>query len=574
MDKKTIFAIVLAVGVMFLGLSVLPNILFPPKTNTVQTQTSTVKKEVQAPVAALVPAMEEPGQEIGAKTIDVETDLYKIRFSNEGAVVQSIELKKHQDKNGPVQMVYLKKGAGAAFETRFGAMEDAAINTPFQYVQVNNLTHQFSKKFTDLKGNTVIFTKTFTLKQNEYMIQLDIGIQTTNGALPVLSNQPYSYTVTYGPQMGPEFNALDGSQEFRKYYRFNGQNRSEEGLNNEAKSTDEAIKWAAIVGKYFTVIGIPDSTIYHTTFSNRANPGDGAVSRLSFSRPTLKSSNTQDTFRFYVGPKEESVLKAFNDPSTNSFGFSNMKLEQAMEDNFLLGWLEFLLKMVLIGCHTIIPNWGVGIILLTLLVKILTWPLTAKSFKSSAAMQAVQPKLKELQEKYKDDPKKLNEQMMALYQKEGVNPLGGCLPMLLQIPIFFALYGLFNNQFDLRGAMFIPGWIPDLSVPDVVVSWGFQLPLLGWSALHLLPIVMVGTQIWTSLLTQPASGMNGQMKIMTFGIPVIFFFMLYQMPAGLMVYWCVQNILTVVQQSLINKNFKKNPVKTTGKIVNKTRRIK
>ena len=151
---------------------------------------------------------------------------------------------------------------------------------------------------------------------------------------------------------------------------------------------------------------------------------------------------------------------------------------------------------------------------------------------------------------------------MALYQKEGVNPLGGCLPMVLQIPVFFALYSLFNTQFDLRGALFIPGWIPDLSLPDSVFHWGFPLPLVNWTDLRLLPLVMVGTQIWTSSLSQPTGGMNTQMKVMTFGLPFIFFFMLYEMPSGLMVYWCVQNILTVVQQWYINTHFKKLPPKT------------
>jgi YidC/Oxa1 family membrane protein insertase len=149
--------------------------------------------------------------------------------------------------------------------------------------------------------------------------------------------------------------------------------------------------------------------------------------------------------------------------------------------------------------------------------------------------------------------------MMGLYQKEGVNPLGGCLPMLLQIPVFFSLYALFSTQFDLRGASFIPGWIPDLSLPDSIWHWGAALPLVGWTDLRLLPLIMVGTQIWTSTLSQPASGSTGQMRIMTYGLPFIFFFMLYEMPSGLMVYWCAQNILSVVQQAYINKHFKKTP---------------
>jgi YidC/Oxa1 family membrane protein insertase len=114
-------------------------------------------------------------------------------------------------------------------------------------------------------------------------------------------------------------------------------------------------------------------------------------------------------------------------------------------------------------------------------------------------MQGIQPRIKELQEKYKDNPEMLNKKTFELYQKEGVNPLGGCLPMLLQMPILFAMLDLFRNHFELRGAMFIPGWIPDLSAPDVVFEFGFALPVVGWTALHILPIVMVASQILTSL---------------------------------------------------------------------------
>ncbi len=301
-------------------------------------------------------------------------------------------------------------------------------------------------------------------------------------------------------------------------------------------------------------------------FSSKLTAADASVtgaevSRLAFVRPTLKSSTSVDTFYFYVGPKEEPILNKYDVSTDNAFGLSNLKLQRAMEEPFLWGWfgLEYLLKLIMHWVTMVVPNWGIAIIILTVLIKLATWPLTAKSYRANAAMQTLQPKIKELQAKYKDDPKKLNEQTMALYQKEGVNPLGGCLPMLLQIPVFFSLYNMFSTQFDMRGALFIPGWIPDLSLPDSVWHWGFALPFVNWTDLHILPFIMVGTQIWTSTLSQPAGGATSQQKIMTYGLPFIFFFMLYEMPSGLMVYWCAQNILTVVQQWYINTHFKKAP---------------
>jgi YidC/Oxa1 family membrane protein insertase len=170
-------------------------------------------------------------------------------------------------------------------------------------------------------------------------------------------------------------------------------------------------------------------------------------------------------------------------------------------------------------------------------------------------MQALGPKIKEIQDKYKDNPQKMNAEMAEFYKKEGYNPLSGCLPMLLQIPIFFAMYNLFNNHFDLRGAMFIPGWIPDLSLPESVFNFApFQLPLLGWSDIRVLPFIYVGSQLLYGKVTQtPDQKGNSQMKIMLYAMPIVFFFVLYDVPSGLLLYWIMSNVLTMVQQVAINK---------------------
>jgi YidC/Oxa1 family membrane protein insertase len=171
-------------------------------------------------------------------------------------------------------------------------------------------------------------------------------------------------------------------------------------------------------------------------------------------------------------------------------------------------------------------------------------------------MQTLSPKIKEIQAKYKDNPQKMNAEMAELYKKEGYNPLSGCLPMLLQLPIFFAMYNLFNNYFDLRNAMFIPGWIPNLSVPEAIWVFpdGFKLPLLGWTALRLLPFIYVGSQLLYGKVTQtPDQQSNTQMKMMLYVMPLVFFFILYDVPSGLLIYWIFSNLLTLVQQMVINK---------------------
>jgi YidC/Oxa1 family membrane protein insertase len=170
-------------------------------------------------------------------------------------------------------------------------------------------------------------------------------------------------------------------------------------------------------------------------------------------------------------------------------------------------------------------------------------------------MQALSPKIKDIQAKYKDNPTKMNAEMAELYKREGYNPMSGCLPMLIQIPIFFAMYNLFNNHFDLRGAMFIPGWIPDLSIPETIWNFApFRLPILGWSDLRLLPFIYLFSQLLYGKVTQtPDQQGNAQMKMMLYMMPIMFFFILYDVPAGLLLYWIMSNVLTLVQQIIINK---------------------
>jgi YidC/Oxa1 family membrane protein insertase len=143
--------------------------------------------------------------------------------------------------------------------------------------------------------------------------------------------------------------------------------------------------------------------------------------------------------------------------------------------------------------------------------------------------------------------------MMALYRKEGVNPVGGCLPLVLQMPIFFALFELLNNAFDLRGAPFIAPWIGDLSAPESLLPFGFTLPLLNWDELRILPFVMLGTTLLQSRISQnPSAVVQPQMKMMMYAMPIFFFFILYSMPSGLVIYWTMQNVLSIAQQLYIN----------------------
>jgi YidC/Oxa1 family membrane protein insertase len=207
-----------------------------------------------------------------------------------------------------------------------------------------------------------------------------------------------------------------------------------------------------------------------------------------------------------------------------------------------------------------IPNYGVGIILIALLLKLAFFPLNQKQAEAMKRMGELQPKIKELNERYKNNPQEKQRRMMELYKIHKVNPVSGCLPMLIQLPVFIAMYSAFSDAYDLWKSPFIPGWIPDLSQPDHVFSLPAAWPYVGGFAVHLLPIIMTLSQYFQTKLT-PTSGDENQRKIMLL-MPFMMLFLFYAMPSGVVLYWTVQNALSIAQQVYTNKKNQKALAKT------------
>ena len=307
---------------------------------------------------------------------------------------------------------------------------------------------------------------------------------------------------------------------------------------------------------YFIVAGVSyvsDLSAYEVGFDGTPDPGlpERKQNSIYYRREIGQTSAVDEGYKFYVGPKKREVLELYNDKERNEWRESGLHLEEAVASSFW-GWLSNALKWLLEFYYRLIPNWGVAIILLTLTIKIIFFPLTRKSFESTSKMQALGPKLNAIKEKYKDNPQKMNQETAALYKKEGVNPLGGCLPMLLQLPIFLALYRLFNGYFELRGAPFIRPWIPDLSGPEQFLKLPFSIPFLG-DTLNLLPFLMLGMTFLQQKVSQtPTAQTSSQSKMLLYGMPLFFFFIMYNMPSGLLLYWTMQSLVSFVQQFYIN----------------------
>lgn len=577
MEKNTLLAVVLSVVVLVL-FSFVQGIFFSPPaqqaSSQAEGQSPSATGQVQpvgplpgtdsasvadgttviaaADEAQIVPGVDFDSGPENEELVNIETDFLSVTLSNAGGNVSSFKLNRHKDGDDPVEMIFSGTSGARAFTTAFGGPSAVPENSLFNVERPSTNKVIFSRDFMQPDGTVFRLEKEYEFFEGEYMFQLTVRMDGVKPGFDFGDNA--AYTLSFGPQLGPAFARLDNRQNFRQYFTFNGKKRETKQANDSRISTRP--QWAAITGQYFTFIAIPSLPGgFDLSFSQRPEPGVPAASRLHIIRPPLSSSRTDDVYRFYLGPRTTNVLQAYNTGASPGFGstFAGMQLTEMAEGGFLAP-LENVLKWLLNFFYGLIPNYGVAIILLTLLVKLAFFPLTRKSSEATLRMQVIAPKIKELQEKYKDNRQKLNMEMAELYKREGYNPLKGCLPLLLQFPIFIAMYNLFRSHFELRGASFIEGWIPDLSVPEHIWLFpdGATLPILGWDALRLLPFIYVGSQLLYGKVTQtPDQKANPQMKLILYVMPIVFFFVLYNMPSGLLVYWTSSNVLTMIQQLII-----------------------
>ncbi len=304
-------------------------------------------------------------------------------------------------------------------------------------------------------------------------------------------------------------------------------------------------RWAAVKNRYFALILTPKDAAhgFHaqrvelprslTPAASTPPAGTRAWLLMDATKVDAGASITRE-FQLYAGPKEYKRLVDLGG-----------KQEEVMD----FGWFGRIgegLLWSLMSLYGIIPNYGIAIIIITIIIKLLFWPIQAMSTRSMKKMQELQPLINKLKEKHPDDPQKQQQEMMKLYREHKVSPLGGCLPLLAQIPVFVALYNMLRSSIELRGAKFL--WIQDLSQPDTVFS-------LGSIPVNPLPLLMCATTIWQQKLTPNASVDPNQQKMMML-MPLMFVFMFYNMSSGLVLYWTVQNLLSILQQwmALRDKN--------------------
>jgi YidC/Oxa1 family membrane protein insertase len=323
----------------------------------------------------------------------------------------------------------------------------------------------------------------------------------------------------------------------------------EEGTNN--------VIWSAVHNQFFTLAAIPSNSapevIIHPIYipppemvgltnATSAYLTNGLEVAFGYPATVLQPRQTlEGAYTFYAGPKEYNRLAQIGERMNNN-------LDLIMDFGGFTGFFSKMLLISLNFLHYLGLGYGWTIIAITLIIKGIFWPLTKASTKSQKRMQALQPQLKAIAEKYKDDPVKKNQKTMDFMKENKVSPLGSCLPTVIQIPVFFGFYYMLRNAIELRGVHFL--WVHDLAQPDTVAHLSAYLPILGGFPINPLPLIMGATQLWQSQILPPSPGMDpGQQKMMRY-MPLLFVGMFYKMSSGLVLYWTVSNLLSILQTKM------------------------
>jgi YidC/Oxa1 family membrane protein insertase len=544
-----IIAVIMMVWLQFMSPANKP--LQPPtaaKTEQVEQQAQPTQPLSSMPVSENygVFASSAEGKE---QLLKVENDLFRATLSSKGATLKSLVLKKHLDgnrkafdivsnqKNGALSLLFLTR-EGKKIDTRdlyFRSMTVDTLHTitgKEQYavryhldvtpLQAIDITYLFGGESYKVDYDVKMTGFSSELAGNEYQLQWDGGIPYSEK-----NRQDEAQSALASAYLGGSLVTLDASNE-NQFYR--------EEQSGEAK-------WVAVRDKYFVAALIPQGHTAGIYLDGKREKGNEFENYLVALKMGIPSSGTvvDDKFSLYLGPLDYNIVKA-----------QKAGLEKIMD--FGWDWLtrpfaEYIILPVFNWMNTYVSNYGLIIIIFAFLIKLVTYPLSMASTKSMKKMSALQPLLKELQDKYKDDPAKLQSELGRIYKEAGVNPIGGCLPVVLQMPLLFAMFYVFRSSIQLRQHSFL--WAKDLSVPDSILDFGFAIPMYG-SHIAVFPILMAVTVFVQQKIT-PTTQSNEQMKVMMYMFPAMMLLFFNNMPAGLGLYYLMFNIFSVAQQFYINK---------------------
>lgn len=539
MDRKVLLAMVMIMMVLLVDQVISPRYYRPkskPKPAPAQTvagqgteaspnapSQDTTAPSTPAPILSSGAAVTAPIVESApTETREIRTEHFAATLTSEGGAIAHWILPGYKDemRNQPLDLVAPGiRAYPVVVEVGSRALDFSGV--PFRIVEDNADQGVVSFEATDQTGVRV--TKTYRVGADRRLLEANVRV------LAPATLGPIRYRIGWGAPLPmtepstkrdqPHAVALLGD-------KLESLEAQKLGANGEKILPPGNVRWVASRSKYFIAAVLPDSgTVSDVAFRSTK---DGITSWLLGSAPP--GSEIVRHTRIYAGPIHYETLESIG---------------AGLDEVANLGWrwlrgISVLLLKCLNLLHKAIPNYGAAIIILAAATKLLFYPLTQSSLRSMKVMHHLQPQIKELQEKLKNDPMKLNSAMMALYKENNVNPMSGCLPMLLQVPVFIGLYNVLLYSIELRASGFV-GYIHDLSAPDVLMTVaGFPV--------HLMPMIMTGSTYLLQSQTPVAPAQKGMMYVM----PLFMLFFMYSFPSGVVLYWTVNNVLSALQQYLVN----------------------
>ena len=483
------------------------------------------------------------------KLITIDNELFTAVFSSHGATLKSMVLKEHLDSDKE-QFDLVKKVDSGALSLFFQTRDGKKIDTRDLYFTVSDnqgevsLTGKQSYSLTyrlDVApGRNIVIVYTFS--GDAYTIGYDVQLTGFDGLLP--GNE---YQLEWdGGLLHSEKNHDDEMQNSWASAYMGGSLLKLDASDPSKDYREEqsgVAGWIAVRTKYFVASLIPASPTEGVYLSGSHKAGEkfeDYTAALKFTLPPDEKTH-KESLLLYVGPIDYNVL--------HSLGVNLEKIMDFGWDWLTRPFAEYIILPIFNLLNKFMDNYGLIIIIFALLIKLVTYPLTMASTKSMKKMAALQPMMKELQEKYKDNPTKMQSEIGRIYKEAGVNPLGGCLPVLLQMPLLFAMFYVFRSSIELRQQSFL--WAKDLSLPDSILDLGFSIPLYG-DHIALFPILMGGAVYLQQKIT-PTTQTNDQMKILMYIFPVMMLLFFNNLPAGLGLYYLMFNVFSIIQTFYINK---------------------
>ncbi len=569
MDKKALLAFILCAIITIYMFQFLQPAKSPEGEEKEAVSEETVPKEEKGAFGTIdaVPDEHDKGGEVAGvaqedvdlqDTIVIQNDVIRSVWTNSGAALRSAVLTEFKEQGSERVLELLKPGRRDFLPMSLEFQNDKYHLKNRKYKVVEKSSDRVV--FTTLLENGLRITKDISIDQGKYLFDIEIILENVTG-----TDLTTSYSITASNGIYPEFDNYSGLASVAGidmgHDKVKLVHTDFEDLPYKNESV--GISWAGSVNKYFASVlkltsrdGI--STITSKPFEN-SDPfySKDFIVTLQMNKIVIPpQGEKRHDWLFYLGPKKEEFLR-------QSEGLSVL---------LDYGWTTAICKIlvkILNTFYSVIPNYGVAILLLTILVKLILFPLTRKSQMSMFKMQRLQPLIGQLKEKYKGDKQRMGQEQMKLFKEQGVNPMSGCLPVVLQMPVFFALFRTLQLSFEMRQTPFV-AWIDDLSMPDTLVQLTFSMPFLG-DGVNVLPIIMgIASFVQMKLTPKTTGGDDPQAKMqqkMMQIMPLVFPLILYKFPSGLTLYWTTSTLISIGEQMFIRRSIKKIDVYYKGKRV-------